>query len=162
MWWTPEIIYYCAFFSQTIFPAAEFVLLLIIIVVNAPGINELTPVIVFFMMMDVGMIIQFFLLLRPPFYASYDHWNAKRDMFYRLRKRKHEYNNRPSARGAMQRNSLNLEDDIEELNAALRQPKEDETQEQQDECTKYLDAKSVPYVNSQNTRDIRRGLIRIG
>ena len=32
----------------------------------------------------------------------------------------------------------------------------------QEQVKKYLDDKSVPYLKSQNTRDIRSGLIRVG
>ena len=38
----------------------------------------------------------------------------------------------------------------------------DEDEEMQEQVKEYLDRKSVPYVESQKIRDIKRGLIRIG
>ena len=46
--------------------------------------------------------------------------------------------------------------------SALKKPLSDEDEEMQEQVKEYLDRKSVPYVESQKIRDIKRGLIRIG
>ena len=46
--------------------------------------------------------------------------------------------------------------------SALKNPLPDEDDDMKQQVKEYLDTISVPYVKSQKTRDIKRGLIRIG
>ena len=55
--WNPELCYFFAYVSQTIFPAAEFIILLVIVIDHDEKTYDLMGPFVFFMLMDVGLII---------------------------------------------------------------------------------------------------------
>ena len=83
--WNPELQYYLAFISQTVFPAVEFIIIVVILTGDhMDDTNELTGPLVVACIVDAGIMFQFLVFTRASFRASYEYWAKRRDVFVQL------------------------------------------------------------------------------
>ena len=70
--WNPEISYFTAYSSQMIIPVIEMIYIAIILMIPDRDTDILNGPLVFGMIVDIGIIVQFFFLKKESFRAYFD------------------------------------------------------------------------------------------
>ena len=72
--WNPEIYYFLGYVSQTIFPVIEIIIISVIFIIPDNDTYNLNAFLVFGLLVNLGIMAQFYAFQIKSFRKSYDYW----------------------------------------------------------------------------------------